>query len=71
MSLPKYSELSSLNSVFAIKERILELEKNLLDYRVQHRANKLVAPYLFVHEKRRLAQLQFKKSLLLKKTKEK
>ena len=40
--------------------------KNLFDLRMKKSANQSVKPHLFIHTKRRLAQLKFKKFSLLK-----
>jgi ribosomal protein L29 len=70
MSLSKYSDLNSLQTVFATQEEIILLEKSLLDLRLRRNTKKASNPHLFMAGKRRLAQLKFKKSVLLKQTKD-
>ena len=67
MSLPKYKELQNLNSIEEIDQEIFILEKNLFDLRIKKATSQTIKPHLFLHAKRRLAQLKFKKSFILKK----
>jgi ribosomal protein L29 len=66
MSLPKYKELENLKTVVDIDQEIFILQKNLFDLRIKRSTSQTVKPHLFAHAKRRIAQLKFKKSLLLK-----
>jgi ribosomal protein L29 len=66
MSLPKYKELENLKTVVDIDQEIFILQKNLFDLRIKRSTSQSVKPHLFGHAKRRIAQLKFKKSLLLK-----
>ena len=66
MSLPKYKELDSLTNVVDVEKEIFILQKNLFDLRIKRSTSQTVKPHLFAHAKRRIAQLKFKKSLLLK-----
>lgn len=66
MSLPKYKELESFTNVVDIDTEIFILQKNLFDLRIKRSTSQAVKPHLFTHSKRRLSQLKFKKSLLLK-----
>jgi ribosomal protein L29 len=66
MSLPKYSELSSLTIIADIDKEIFILQKNLFDLRIKKSTSQSVKPHLFLHAKRRIAQLKFKKSSLIK-----
>jgi ribosomal protein L29 len=66
MSLPKYKELESFTNVVDIDQEIFILQKNLFDLRIKRSTSQAVKPHLFTHSKRRLSQLKFKKSLLLK-----
>jgi ribosomal protein L29 len=42
------------------------LQKSLFYLRIQNSTSQTVKPHLFLHAKRRIAQLKFKKSSLLK-----
>lgn len=66
MSLTKYKELENLKTVVEIDKEIFLLQKNLFDLRIKRSTSQNVKPHLFGHTKRRIAQLKFKKSLLLK-----
>jgi len=66
MSLPKYKELESITNLNEIDQEIFILQKELFDLRLKRSTNQTTNPHLFKHAKRRLAQLKFKKSVLLK-----
>lgn len=66
MSLPKYNDLNSLINVSDIDQEIFLLQKNLFDLRIKRSTNQTNKPHLFTHTKRRIAQLKFKKSSLIK-----
>jgi len=66
MSLPKYKELNKLTTVVDIDQEIFILQKSLFDLPLKRSTSQSVKPHLFGHAKRRIAQLKFKKSLLLK-----
>jgi ribosomal protein L29 len=66
MSLPKYKELNSLVNTIDIDQEIFILQKNLFDLRIKKSRNQATKPHLFIHTKRRIAQLKFKKFSLLK-----
>ena len=66
MSLPKYKDLSSLTTIVDIEKEIFILQKSLFDLRIKRSTSQTVKPHLFLHAKRRIAQLKFKKSSLLK-----
>jgi|TARA_B100000242_G_C42743070_1_gene346595 ribosomal protein L29 len=66
MSLPKYKELENLKTSEEIDQEIFILQKNLFDLRIKKSTSQTVKPHLFVHAKRRIAQLKSKKALLLK-----
>lgn len=66
MSFPKYKEVNSLLNIFEIDKEIFLLTKNLFDLRMKRSMNQTIQPHLFIHSKRRLAQLQFKKNNLSK-----
>jgi ribosomal protein L29 len=65
MSLPKYKDLNLLSTVNDIDNEIFLLQKNLFDLRIKRSTNQSSNPHLFVHTKRRIAQLKFKKSLII------
>ena len=66
MSLPKYKDLSTLVNLSDIDQEIFLLQKNLFDLRIKRSTNQTNKPHLFTHTKRRIAQLKFKKSSMLK-----
>lgn len=66
MSFSKYKELENLTNLSDLNEELFLLEKNLLDLKIK-RKKKKAKPHLFSHFKRRIAQLNFKKSELLQK----
>ena len=66
MSLPSYKEIDKLTTVVEIEQEIFILQKNLFDLRIKKKTSQTLKPHLFLHSKRRLAQLNFKKSTLLK-----
>jgi ribosomal protein L29 len=66
MTLPKYKELAELNTVIKIETEIHILQKNLFDFRMKKSTNQGIKPHLFSHIKRRISQLNLKKSFLLK-----
>jgi len=68
MSLPKYSELNLFISLEDIEKEIFLSQKFLFDLRMKKSTNQSIKPHLFVHTKRRISQLQMKKSVLLKTT---
>ena len=65
MTLPKYKDLNSLNTLVEIDNEIFILQKSLFDLKIKRSTNQTIKPHLFVHAKRRLAQLKFKKLSLL------
>ena len=64
MSLPKYKELNLINTIVEIEKEIFILEKNLFELKIKRATSQSIKPHLFIHAKRRLAQLKFKKSCL-------
>jgi ribosomal protein L29 len=66
MSFLKYKELNLILSLEDVNKEIFILQKNLFDLRLKRAANKSILPHLFKHTKRKLAQLKFKRSILLK-----
>jgi ribosomal protein L29 len=66
MSLPKYKDLNTIINISEIEQEIFLLQKNLFDLRIKRSTSQAIKPHLFLHSKRRLAQLKFKKSFLLK-----
>ena len=66
MSFPKYKDLNNITDTSEIEKEIFLLTKNLFDFRMKRSLKQVVKPHLFIHTKRRLAQLKYKKSSLLK-----
>jgi ribosomal protein L29 len=66
MALPKYKELDLLKNEIEIDEEIFLLQKNLFDLRMKRSANQKIQFHLFKNYKRRIAQLNFKKTSLIK-----
>lgn len=65
MSLPKYKDLNLLSTISDIDQEIFLLQKNLFDLRIKRSTNQANKPHMFLHTKRRIAQLKFKKSLII------
>jgi ribosomal protein L29 len=65
MTLPKYKQLDEITTILKIDEEIYFLRKTLFNLRMKRSTNQDVKPHLFVHTKRRIAQLNFKKTTLL------
>jgi ribosomal protein L29 len=65
MSFPKYKEVSSFDNILDIDKEIF-YAKNLFDLRLKKSTSQSIKPHLFKHTKRRIAQLNFKKSSLSK-----
>ncbi len=68
MTLPKYQDLDRLTILEDIEKEILSLQKILLNLRITKVANKDRKCHLLKHTKRRIAQLKFKRSTLIKLT---
>lgn len=66
MTLPTYKELDSFVDITKIEEEIFVLQRSLFRFRFLLATRREVKPHLFVHIKRRIAQLKFKKSLIFK-----
>jgi ribosomal protein L29 len=66
MSLPNYKDLEKLVTISDIDQEIFVLQKNFFDLKVKRSTNQSIKPHLFQHTKRRIAQLNLKKGLLLK-----
>jgi large subunit ribosomal protein L29 len=65
MSLPKYIDLNNLTTLTDIDQEIFLIQKNLFDLRIKKATNQSIKVHLFKHAKRRIAQLKFKKGILL------
>jgi hypothetical protein len=63
MTFPKYKELDGFLDPIQIDKEIWILEKSLFEKKL---ANNSIKPHIITHTKHRLAQLKYKKSLLLK-----
>lgn len=69
MTLPKYKELENLKTLEEIEKEIFVLTKDLFNFRMKRSTTQKVNPHLFIHTKRRLAQLKYKQFSLLKEKK--
>ena len=67
MTFPQYSELDNFTTVDEIDKEIFISQKFLFDLRMKKATNQALKPNFFIHTKRRIAQLTFKKAFLLKK----
>lgn len=66
MTLPKYNDLNFLSTISDIDQEIFIQQKNLLDLKIKKATNKKINCHLIVHTKRKIAQLKFKKTQILK-----
>lgn len=67
MTFPQYSELDSFKTIDEIDQEIFVSQKFLFDLKMKKSMNQSMKPHFFIHTKRRIAQLNFKKAFLLKK----
>lgn len=65
MSLPKYNDLKEIQTPEEMEQEIFVLQKSLLELRMKRATSQSIKPHLFIHTKRRIAQLNFKKNLLI------
>lgn len=63
MSFPKYKELNSLLTNDEIDKELFLLQKSLFDLRMKKLSSQVEKPHVFIHLKRRIAQLKMKKHL--------
>lgn len=68
MTLQKYQELALFTNIEDIEKEILNLQKILFGFRINESTNKDRKFHILKHAKRRIAQLKFKKSTLIKLT---
>ena len=66
MSLPKYKEIENVTTLNDLDQEIFVIQKDLFDLRLKRSTSQAIKPPLFKHAKRRLAQLKFKRSVLVK-----
>lgn len=67
MGFPKYADLSNFSTLSDIEDELFLQQKNLFELKVKKTIeNKNKQNHLYVYFKRRIAHLQFKKSLFLK-----
>ena len=66
MSLPKFKEIETLATLNDLDQEILIIQKDLFNLRLKRSTSQSIKPHLFKHAKHRLAQLKFKRSILLK-----
>ena len=69
MSLPKFKDLNILKTIPEMDQEIFLLQKNLFDLRMKRSTNQSIKSHLFTQYKRRIAQLNFKKSSVSKESK--
>lgn len=67
MSFLKYQDLTKLTNISEIDKELFLLQKSLFDLRMKKLTSQVVKPHLFLHAKRRIAQLKFRKSSLIEK----
>lgn len=66
MSFPKYEEVKKLTDLIEIDQEIFLLQKSIFDLKMKRASSgEGIKPHLFTHAKRRIAQLKFKKSLIV------
>nr|AYO28280.1 ribosomal protein L29 [Synura sphagnicola] len=65
MSFLKYKELNNLKDVNDVEKEIFVAAKEILDLKFKKATNQTIKSHLFIHLRRRIAQLQYKKSALL------
>lgn len=65
MSFLKYKELTSFATINDIDQELIKLQKILFELKINIIKNKDIKPHLFKHTKHKIAQLKFKKSLLV------
>ena len=63
MALPKYKNLDNFRNLNQINAEILRLQKSLFQMRAKKSLKQEIKAHLFIHIKRKIAQLNFKKSL--------
>lgn len=66
MCFQKYKELESVFDISDIDQEIFLLQKELFELRIKKSRNQAIKNHLFIHTRRRIAQLKFKKFSLLK-----
>lgn len=66
MTLSSYKDLKNLETIKEIDQEIFLAQKTLFEYKLKKISTQGIKPHVFKHTRRRLAQLKFKKSCLLK-----
>lgn len=69
MAFPKYKELINVSNLSDIEEELFLQQKALFEFKIKKNIDKKEKSsvyHFYTHLKRRIAQLQFKKSILLK-----
>lgn len=64
MSLPKYKDLIEFKTIEKLDEEISIRQKELFELKMKKMTNQGIKSHMFVHLKRQIAQLNFKKSSL-------
>lgn len=62
MGLPKYKEILTLSTLSEIDQELFLLEKKKFELKAAKASRKKFQPHLLTHTKRRIAQLEYKKS---------
>ena len=65
----KYEKLKADEIVADIEKEIFVLNKTLFDFRIQRATKKTLEPHMLIQTKRRIAQLEYKKNIVLKEQK--
>ena len=71
MTLPKYAELIHITTNTQIDATLYSLKKTLFELRRQKSTHREIKYHLFIHTKRIIAQLIFKKKNIFRETYEK
>lgn len=66
MALPKYKDIAYINTIAEINDEIIRLKKSLFKLRSKKSINQPIKPHIFSHTKRKIAQLNFRKSSQIK-----
>jgi len=66
MAFPKYKELANVSNLSDIEEELFVVQKALFEFKIKKTIEQKKKPHFYTHFKRRIAQLEFKKSILLK-----
>ncbi len=65
MSFEKFKDIDLISNLNQINDELFLAKKRLTDLTFEKKKNLLAKPHLFIHLKRRIAHLNFKKSLIV------